>query len=93
TDFIPTPSARHDELMVANQSIRGVKIGRRFPGLWGQFCTPIHIQQPPHQLKTSVGDVLAAAGEEGLEPVASKMQSVSWSYPHIVRGSETNGND
>ncbi|WP_210200197.1 hypothetical protein, partial [Mesorhizobium carmichaelinearum] len=42
TDFIPTPSARHDELMVANQSIRGVKIGRRFPSLWGQFCTPIH---------------------------------------------------
>ncbi|RUT28084.1 PRC-barrel domain containing protein [Arsenicitalea aurantiaca] len=28
--------------MVANQSIRGVKIGRRFPRLWGQFCTPIH---------------------------------------------------
>lgn len=25
--------------MVANQSIRGVKIERRFPGLWGQFCT------------------------------------------------------
>ncbi|MEI9407032.1 hypothetical protein, partial [Mesorhizobium argentiipisi] len=38
----PTPSARYDEPMVANQSIRGVKIGRRFPGLWGQFCTPIH---------------------------------------------------
>ena len=64
--------------MVANQSIRGVKIGRRFPGLWGQFCTPIHIKTT-QGIFTRLRSFLRYLFAEGLldEDLSSSIPAIS----------------